>query len=686
MRDRLILWLPVAMGAGVLVYFALRVEPPWWAGLAIAVPGALAAWAARGRSAARAALVLVAGFGLGMAAAQRATARAPPWDALPRGAVTLTGTLRGIERLPRGRRITLGRVRLRRGPLLRRRVRVRLRDRDPARLAAGVRIRLRAIIRQPSAPFIPGGWDLQRGAFFAGLAGYGFALGRVRVLAPPASGGPSAWIERLREIIAARFQAALPGPRGAIAATLFTGEPTAIPAADRRAFRNSGLAHLLAVAGLHIGIVMGFVFALTRALIAAIEPLALRWPGKQLAALAALAGGGFYMVLTGGHVPILRSFAMAALVTLGVLAGRRAISLRGLALAAMVLILTVPQEVPGVSFQMSFSAVLALIAGYEALRPWLRALHGDGSWRRWAGGHLAALALTSLLAGGASAPFAAYHFGHVQTWFVPANMIAVPVAALWVMPAGLLALPLLALHAEALALVPMGWGISVILWVARSAASLPGAVVAVPPMPGLGLAVLALGMAWLGLTPGRWRWLGVLGIAAGLASPLLTRPADMLVAGNGRMLALRAGGRVFVLRGTGASGFELGQWARYWGGVVPERVGLQARAGGGAVRCFIAHCVLRPRPGGPALVVAARARDGAAVVLPRLFGRSVAPGRGDAAARITPRMLRREGTVALWVSRRGVRVETANGMRGARPWVIRPPRRRLRLPLAPEGP
>ena len=116
MRDRLILWLPVAMGAGVLVYFALRAEPPWWAGLAIAVPGALAAWAARGQAAgwraARGALVLVAGFGLGMAAAQRATARAPPWDPLPRGAVTLTGTIRGIEPLPRGRRITLGRVRL----------------------------------------------------------------------------------------------------------------------------------------------------------------------------------------------------------------------------------------------------------------------------------------------------------------------------------------------------------------------------------------------------------------------------------------------------------------------------------------------------------------------------------------------------------------------------------------------
>ena len=707
-RDRLVLWVPVAMGAGVLTYFALRFEPPWWAGLALALPGAAGAWGA-GRAAARggfgraliaAGLTLVAAFGIGVAAAQCATARAPPLEPLPRRAVTLTGTIRLIEALPRGRRITLGRVRLVSGRRLRRHVRVRVRDTDPARLAEGDRIRLRALIRAPSPPFVPGGWDLQRGAYFTDLAGYGFALGAVHVLTRAATRGPAAAIERLREIIAARFQAALPGAPGAIAATLFTGEQTAIPAADRTAFRASGLAHLLAVAGLHIGIVMGFVFALTRVLLAACQTTALRWPGKELAALAALAAGGFYMVLTGMHVPILRSFAMASLVTLAVLAGRRAVSLRGLALAGVALILAAPQEVPGVSFQMSFSAVLALIAGYEALRPWLRALHGDGAWWRRAGGHLAALALTSLLAGGASAPFAAYHFGHVQIYFIPANMIAVPVAAVLVMPAGLLALPLLAIHAEALALAPMGWGIRVILWVARTTARLPDAVVAMRPMPGLGLAVLALGMAWLGLTRGRWRWLGVVGIVAGLASPLLTRPADVLVAGDGRMLAVRVPAGVFVLRGRGASGFALGQWAQYWGDATPTRLGLEGAAAGGAVRCGARACVLRVRAG--RVAVAARADAawrsgcvGAVVLAPALFGarrgsgrRVVRPGCPQPVW-IDARRLRRDGTVALWVGGGGVRVASANGERGMRPWVARPPapwRRRIRLPLATAGP
>ncbi len=200
---------------------------------------------------------------------------------------------------------------------------------------------------------------------------------------------------------------------------------------------------MLAVAGLHVGIVMGFALGLTRTALALSEQASLRWPCRQIAALAALAAGGAYMVLTGMHVPIVRSFAMACVFTLAVVAGRRGVSVRGLALAATALMLVSPQEVVGVSFQMSFSAVLALIAGYEALRPWLRRIHGTGAWHRRFGHHVVTLALTSALAGSASAPFAAFHFGRVQLYFVLSNMVAVPLTAMWVMPAGLISLALM---------------------------------------------------------------------------------------------------------------------------------------------------------------------------------------------------------------------------------------------------
>ena len=209
---------------------------------------------------------------------------------------------------------------------------------------------------------------------------------------------------------------------------LLTGSGTAHPAGRPGRLPDSGLAHLLAVAGLHVGIVMGLVFAACRFGLAAWERAALGWPTKQIAALAALLAGRLYLLLTGAHLPILRSFAMACLVTLGVLTGRRAVSLRGLALAATILMVRRPRTVVGVSFQMSFSSVLTLIAGYEVARPALAGL-GAGSWWRPACLHVVGLVLTSLLAGTASAALRGLSFRESDLYYVPANMAAVPLTA-----------------------------------------------------------------------------------------------------------------------------------------------------------------------------------------------------------------------------------------------------------------
>ncbi len=368
-------------------------------------------------------MMALAAATIGLASAQFATWRAPPLDILPTHATILTGTVHSVEALPEGRRITLEPAQLDDAPPLSRWLRVRLRANDQADVAAGDTIRVRALVRPPAPPAYPGAWDLQRDAWFNGHGGSGYALGPVERLAETAPSGPQQLVQQLRELIARRITAVVPGPSGAISVTLLTGVTSGIPPADHDAFRGSGLAHLLAVAGLHIGIVMGWVLVFSRLAFAASEHASLHWPTKKLAALTALTAGGGYLVLTGMHMPIVRSFAMACLYTVAVLAGRRAISLRGLALAATVLMLLEPEEVPSVSFQMSFSAVLALISGYELLRPALRSVRGDGTWTRRFALHLAALALTSFLAGTASAPFGAYHFGRIQVYFVVANMV-----------------------------------------------------------------------------------------------------------------------------------------------------------------------------------------------------------------------------------------------------------------------
>ena len=676
-NGRFVLWLPVFMGAGALGYFSLRAEPPLWAGAAAAVPASLAAVLAWRWRVARSVLLSMAAAAVGFSAGQFAMARAPPFDPLPRTATVLTGVVRGVEALPEGRRLTLEDVRLDGAEApLKRRLHVRLRTNDATEIGAGDTIRVRALVRPPAPPAYPGAWDLQRDAFFAGLGGGGYALGQVERLAQTAPGGVQRAVARLREAIARHVAAVVPGAAGTICITLLTGESRGIPEADHDAFRASGLAHLLAVAGLHIGIVMGWTMLVARTGLAASEHASLFWPTKRLAAVAALAAGGGYMVLTGMHVPIVRSFAMACLVTVAVLAGRQAVSLRGLALAATVLILLEPQEVPGVSFQMSFSAVLALISGYEALRPWLRALHGS-AWHRRLAVHVACLALTSALAGTFSMPYGAYHFGRIQVYFVLSNMVAVPLTALWVMPAGLVGLLLMPFGLDWLAFIPMGWGAEAILWVARTATALPASTLDVPHMPAWGLGVLSLGVAWLGLWRSRLRLAGLAAIAIGVASPALERPPDLLVSADARLIAVRTPAGVFMQSAGGSQRFTREAWLQYWGGgeALPLPGG-SGEAGDGAVSCARDACLLNPRPGVRGALLA---RGGAGdwcrsvgIVVSAEPARGLCPRPWPALVdRFT---VWRQGAAAIWLQPHGqARVLTDREARGARPWVPPPP-------------
>ena len=675
-RGRFMPWLTVAMGVGVLSYFGLHREPPWAVGPALVAAAALLCLVLRQQQGARAAALAGLFAAVGFASAQWASGRAPPLLSLPRTAAIFSGRVVAVEQLPTARRVTLAGAQLDGGAPLPRTLHLRLRPTDPAELAPGDIIRARSVLRPPAPPAYPGAWDLQRDAYFSGLGGGGVALGPVTLLshAPPDSA--SDWLRRLRETVAGRLLTGLPGAEGAVAATVLTGLGTAIPPDDRAAFRDSGLAHLLAVAGLHIGIVMGLVMGAVRFSLALSERAALRWPCKQIAAGSALLAGAGYVALTGMHVPVLRSFAMAALVTLGIAAGRRAISLRGLALAAIVLMLLSPQEVVGVSFQMSFAAVLALIAGYEALRPALNQLH-----RRRLLHHGVTLLLTSLLAGAATAPFAAFHFGRVQLYFILGNLVAVPLFATAVMPAGLVALALMPFGLERVALVPMGWALDAVLWVGRTVSALPEAVVAIPHMPGWGLAMVAFGLAWLGLWRSRPRLLGVPIMLAGMLAGWVSPPADLLVSADARLIAWRD--PAMVQARPGASKFDRDAWAQYW--AVPLSTPFPAGIVAQPLDCTADACRIGLAGATILLARSPRAADctGVALVVSAEPARDVCP----ALPRIDRFTVWRDGAQAVWLQGGAATVLSDRAERGDRPWVPPPPipaASRTTLPLAQE--
>ena len=694
-------WLAVALGAGVLLYFAQPAEPglgALWAALPLAM---LAAWVARRARVAGWLVGLIAAVLLGFGVAAWHAARMPPPLNLPRVAVSVTGTVTEVTLLPEGRRVTLTDAQVNGGAPLPRTLRIRLRADDPARPAPGDALSLRAQLRAPGAPVAPGAWDFQRAAFFSGLGASGSALGPVTLIPGgevlPGFGG-------LRLGLEARVQATIPGPAGAVAAALLTGSQAAIPPAEIVAMRDSGLAHLLSVSGLHMAIVMGAVFAVLRLALALVPWVALRVPGKACAALGALAAGAGYMLLTGAQVPMQRCLVMAALVTLGLLAGRRALTVRTLAVAAAVVLLVAPAELLGPSFQMSFAAVLALAAGYEAMRGRLVGLAPRGGWRRrllvWGLG----LMLTSALAAAATAPFGLHHFGRLQVYGVVANAVAVPLTSVLVMPAGMLALALMPLGLEAPALWAMGIGVEGILATARLVAAWPEASPVLEPLPGWALIVATFGFCWLALWRGPVRLAGVPVMAVALAAGVAAAPPDMLVSADGRLIALRTGQGVFLQEQPGATAFARAALLRQLGAAEARPLPAEGEVGGGAIACDRAACRFRPRPDAPLAVLlrSAPAPRGQRFPDPPA-PETVRAACAEAALLVSAEPIRqrcataaavdrftvwRTGAQAIRLGASGVDVLSDRAARGERPWVPPPPLpgRPEALPLAPQAP
>ncbi len=668
-RQQQALWLPVAMGAGILLYFSLRSEPNarliWLApGLIIAALLVARRWPFCGWLCA-----LVAAGSFGFAVTLWHAQRAPPPLSPPPRALVIQGIVQNVQALPQGLRVTLAEARLGpEAPRLARSLRIRLRNDDPARPAPGDLLSVRALIRAPAAPAYPGAWDFQRAAFFSGQGGVGFAIGAAEVT-PGAGEAPL--LAGLRTALETRVMAALPASAGAISAALLTGSQSAIPTADLNAMRDSGLAHLLSVSGLHIAIVMSVSFWVTRLLLALYRPVALRVPGKLMAGCGALLAGGFYMLLTGAQVPMQRSFAMACLVTLAILAGRKAISLRGLAWAATVVMIVDPASLLGPSFQMSFAAVLALIAGWEAVQPRLAGLRGHRGWAWRIGFAVLGLMMTSVLAGAATAPFGLAHFGRLQWYGVAANAIAVPLTSFIVMPAGMLAALLMPLGLEAPALLVMGLGVEGVLWVARIVAAWPGATQAAMPIPAWGLMVFAFGLCWLCLWRSWWRALGVLPMILGLSSAAFVQPPHILISGDARLIAISAADTLFLQRQSGASSLTRDAWLRLYGQTVAQALPAEGSTAGGKLRCSAEGCVVDEGPG--AFLVRRGnivAQCGAVAVI---ISAEPIRQRCRQSLLIDRFSVWRDGPHAVWLSPTGVQVISDRAWRGIRPWVPPPP-------------
>ncbi len=688
-RSRWMLWLPVAMGLGIAVYFELPSEPALWLGPALAAGAFLLVFLSQAGSLARALAigVMVAALGLGLVAWRTASLAAPVLGR-PLFSVNVEGRIADIQRLPQGVRVVLEAVRLkgRHAPppeMTPVRVRVSL-SRGAPPLHVGDRLLVLANLSPPAGPAAPGAFDFQRVAWYQQLGAVGYALAPAMVIEPGRPDGIVRTIDALRADVTARILKALPGPEGGVAAALLTGEQSAVDKDIAQAMRDSGLAHILSISGLHIVFVVALVMGLLRYGIALVPPLALRIDAKKAAAVIALLAALFYTALAGAPVPAQRACAMAGFALLAILLDRTALSMRLVAWSAVIVLAAAPESLTGASFQMSFAAVIALIAAWEAGAAWRRRLHerAELSTHRWLwriGAGLAASLATTLVASIATGAFAAYHFNRLSLLGVVANMLGVPLTGFWIMPWGLLAMLLMPVGLEHLALVPMGWGIEGLNAIARTVGGWPDAATLVPSLPGASLWFLTIGGLWLCLWRRRWRWAGLPVAAVGL---LLGPPPapDLLMSEDGRVLGLRDERGVVHVASTRTDRFVSDAWARRSGQDGAKRWTASAEQEAAGLGCHTGLCRWRKGPWRIALVSDDRRLAEACISADIVLSTVDAQGhcRGPRLV-IDRRDAWRDGAQALWLDELGVRRETANARRGDRPWVPNSPSRQAAI-------
>jgi len=545
-------WLAVAFAAGIGAWFMLPDKAAWLRAVAVAAAIPAVAWLHwRGRDERAllrmAALAIGLAFILGLATiwARSELIGTPPL------AQPYIGQIEG-RILVREEQPAEARVRLTlavREPATARAVRIRLNvpaASDRPDLVEGALIRIGARLLPPAPPLVPGAYDFARRAWFDGLAATGASYGAIAVLEPGRDGGV---VARAQRRLSAHIRSRLDGTPGALAAAFASGDRGAIAEADDAAMRDSGLTHLLSISGLHVSAVVACVYLLAIRLLALWPWLTLRVRLPVLAAgLAALAGAG-YTLLTGAEVPTVRSCLGAGLVLLALALGREPLSTRMVAVVAGIVLLLWPESLVGPSFQMSFAAVLAIVAlhGAAPVRAFLAPR--EDSWTARMARRAVMLFATGVVIEAVLTPIVLFHFHRAGAYGAFANVLAIPLVTFIAMPLIALALlfDLVGLGAPLWWLV--GRSLELLLAIAHGVAGQPGAVRLMPQI-GLGAILLYVGgMLWLALWRGRMRLWGLAAAGVALVLMLATPAPDVLVARDGRQIAVaQEGGQLLVLR------------------------------------------------------------------------------------------------------------------------------------------
>jgi len=673
-QRRLFPWLAVAFGAGILVFFAGVDGTPWLAAplIGAALAAAPVPFLGARPAALAVALALTAGF-LGFAAATWRVAQvaAPILSHTTIG--PLTGMIESLDEREVGARLVIRTESFAGLSPAARPVRVRVSFRKAPPLRPGDFIAATARLLPPPEAARPGGYDFARDAYFQGIGAVGSLIGAITVREPPAPPPLrlrlAALLDDARNALTRRIAQAEGGQAGAVAAALVTGKRGLIGPAANDALRAAGIYHVVSISGLHMVLAAGVVFWLVRAVLALVPFCALVWPIKKIAAGFAMLGVTAYCAFSGWDIAAERSLIMTLIMLGAILVDRPALSMRNLALAALIALAREPEGLLGPSFQMSFGAVAGLIACARLIDGRLLRRPGAGRVERIVGSGLSAVVgtlATTLVAQIATAPFATYHFQTIRPFGLIGNALTLPLVSLVVMPAaviGILAYPF-ALDRPVWWL--MGQAVGGMLAISEWIAGFDRATLVLPAFGTGALALLAAGLLLATLPVSRLRWLALPPALLGLGLAAMPERFDLYIDRQGGGAAIRGPNGSLSVLGS-PSAFVLEQWLKADGDGRPAKAVIGGAAKGG--QCDRLGCTTRLPDGRAVALVRDRrafAEDCARAAV--LITRLTAPPTCTGPLVIDRRVLAVHGAVALRAEHAGFTARYASGQGRAMPW------------------
>lgn len=506
---QLFTWIPVLLGIGIAWYFALHNEPERWVPFNAFIYCVILAWLCRNRLPVMGFIwmgggVVALGFMLAMWQTQQSDSPVLERSGLYEiegHIITVDSNSQGVKRFL----IALNKMDSQTEQAIPKHIRVMIRTKDNG-AAVGDRVRLLVKLSPPPRPVMPEAYNFARKSYFQQLGAVGFAVSEVTIIEPDNRNQWHDFINRLRDTIAMENERILSNPTGAVASALMVGKRYAIDDQVMQHIRDAGIAHILAISGLHMVIVMGFCFVASRKFLAISTRVAVYYPTKKIAAMIAIMMGGIYLLLSGIPVSASRAFIMSSLYFLAILLDREPRPMHSVAWAALVILAMKPSDLLSPGFQMSFAAVVALIASYSFIDQHLRKFREqDTVLLTRLISYVGNMMLSSLIAGVATMPFSIYHFNHYSAYGVLTNLLAIPLTTLWIMPLAMISLLLSPVKLAFLTLIPMGWGIDLLVMLSKNIASLPYADRAFPSFSGWLLGVITVSVLWLSLWHTRLR-------------------------------------------------------------------------------------------------------------------------------------------------------------------------------------